>query len=182
MFIALYGPFPQLWSMRFTVPETNRALLGTTTSADSRAHRNAGFIRQASQWHCGCRINPAFRWCCQEAPKRTWESARTEADQPSPPLLVGKSSGRNPEQPSRAKRSRDWEFNSARGGTKRHRLTGFDVHQALDPKTQIGQLNRRLGLGCLVVTEDGATPHPCPLNHGNIQHPTADIQSQGERE
>ena len=38
------------------------------TKADSRANRNAGFIRQVGEWHWGCRINPAFRWWRQEAP------------------------------------------------------------------------------------------------------------------
>ena len=42
--------------------------LGTTTKADSRANWNAGFIRQAGEWYWGCRINPVFRWWCQEAP------------------------------------------------------------------------------------------------------------------
>jgi hypothetical protein len=32
------------------------------------ARRNAGFIRQAGEWHWGCRMNPAFRWWCQDAP------------------------------------------------------------------------------------------------------------------
>jgi hypothetical protein len=45
-----------------------RALLGTTTKAGSHANRNAGFIRQAGEWHWGCRVNPAFRWWCQDAP------------------------------------------------------------------------------------------------------------------
>jgi hypothetical protein len=40
-----------------------RTQLGTTTKAGSHATRNAGFIRQAGEWHWGCRINPAFRWC-----------------------------------------------------------------------------------------------------------------------
>ena len=44
------------------------AHLGTTTKAGSYANRNAGFIRQAGEWHWGCRINPAFRWWCQDAP------------------------------------------------------------------------------------------------------------------
>ena len=47
-----------------------RALLGTTTKADSRANQNAGFTRQAGEWHWGCRINPAFRRWCQDAPDR----------------------------------------------------------------------------------------------------------------
>ena len=38
-----------------------RAHLGTTTKAGSHANRNAGFIRQAGEWHWGCRMNPAFR-------------------------------------------------------------------------------------------------------------------------
>jgi hypothetical protein len=37
--------------------------------AVSRANRNAGFIRQAGEWHWGCRMNPAFRWWCQDAPQ-----------------------------------------------------------------------------------------------------------------
>jgi hypothetical protein len=41
---------------------------GTTTKAGSHANRNAGFIRQAGEWHWGCRINPAFQWWCQDAP------------------------------------------------------------------------------------------------------------------
>ena len=45
------------------------ANLGTTTKAGSHANRNAGFIRQAGEWHWGCRINPAFRWWCQDAPR-----------------------------------------------------------------------------------------------------------------
>jgi len=45
------------------------ANLGTTTKAGSRANRNAGFIRQAGEWHWGCRMNPAFRWWCQDAPQ-----------------------------------------------------------------------------------------------------------------
>jgi len=48
-------------------PETVRALIGTTTKAGSHANRNAGFIRQAGEWHWGCRMNPAFRWWCQDA-------------------------------------------------------------------------------------------------------------------
>jgi len=48
-----------------------RALLGTTTKADSRANQNAGFTRQAGEWHWGCRINPAFRWWCQDASGRS---------------------------------------------------------------------------------------------------------------
>jgi hypothetical protein len=47
---------------------SQRAHLGTTTKAGSHANRNAGFIRQADEWHWGCRINPAFRWWCQDAP------------------------------------------------------------------------------------------------------------------
>ena len=60
------------------------ALLGTTAKADSRVNWNAGFIRQAGEWHWGCRMNPAFRWWCQDAPvpfhndrtvavRKTWE-------------------------------------------------------------------------------------------------------------
>jgi hypothetical protein len=45
-----------------------RAHFGTTTKAASHANRNAGFIRQVGEWHWGCRINPAFRWWCQDAP------------------------------------------------------------------------------------------------------------------
>ena len=44
------------------------ALLGTTTKVGSHANRNAGFIRQAGEWHWGCRMNPALRWWCQVAP------------------------------------------------------------------------------------------------------------------
>ena len=46
----------------------DRAFLDTTSKADSRVNWNAGFIRQAGEWHWGCRMNPAFRWWCQEAP------------------------------------------------------------------------------------------------------------------
>jgi hypothetical protein len=45
-----------------------RAHLGTTTKAGSHANRNAGFIRQVGEWRWGCRMNPAFRWWCQDAP------------------------------------------------------------------------------------------------------------------
>ena len=48
--------------------------LGTTTKAGSHANRNAGFIRQAGEWHWGCRMNPAFRWWCQEAPRLARET------------------------------------------------------------------------------------------------------------
>ncbi len=48
--------------------DMRRAHLGTTTKAGSHANRNAGFIRQAGEWHWGCRMNPAFRWWCQDAP------------------------------------------------------------------------------------------------------------------
>jgi hypothetical protein len=51
------------------VASKERAHLGTTTKAGSHANRNAGFIRQAGEWHWGCRMNPAFRWC-QVAPLR----------------------------------------------------------------------------------------------------------------
>ncbi|MGO8930063.1 MAG: hypothetical protein ACLQU3_24610 [Limisphaerales bacterium] len=51
-----------------TANAQSRAQLGTTTKAGSHANRNAGFIRQAGEWHWGCRINPAFRWWCQDAP------------------------------------------------------------------------------------------------------------------
>jgi hypothetical protein len=42
-------------------------LCGITTKASNHANRNAGFIRQAGEWHWGCRMNPAFRWWCQDA-------------------------------------------------------------------------------------------------------------------
>ncbi|MCX6912970.1 MAG: hypothetical protein NT167_07990, partial [Verrucomicrobia bacterium] len=57
---------PTLRAMRPIRQEA--AHLGTTTKADSRANRNAGFIRQAGEWHWGCRMNPAFHWWCQGAP------------------------------------------------------------------------------------------------------------------
>ena len=63
-----------------------RAYLGTTAEAGSHANRNAGFIRQAGEWHWGCRMNPAFRWWCQEAPGQDgtttvsgWRGARNWA-------------------------------------------------------------------------------------------------------
>ncbi|MEI7940184.1 MAG: hypothetical protein WCK27_26165, partial [Verrucomicrobiota bacterium] len=43
------------------------ALPDTTTKAGGHAKRNAGFIRQAGEPRQGCRMNPAFRWWCQEA-------------------------------------------------------------------------------------------------------------------
>jgi len=46
----------------FAADATVGALLGTTTKADSRDKRNAGFIRQAGNWRWSCRMNPAFRW------------------------------------------------------------------------------------------------------------------------
>jgi len=49
---------------------SQRAHPDTTTKAGSHANRNAGFIRQAGEWHSGCRMNPAFRWWCQDAPRR----------------------------------------------------------------------------------------------------------------
>jgi hypothetical protein len=52
------------------VETRRRAHLGTTTKTGSHANRNAGFIRQAGKWHWGCRMNPAFRWWCQDAPRR----------------------------------------------------------------------------------------------------------------
>lgn len=52
--------------------------LGTTTKAGSHANRNAGFIRQAGEWHWGCRMNPAFRWWCQDAPREA--DAETQQD------------------------------------------------------------------------------------------------------
>ena len=45
-----------------------RAHPDTTTKAGGQANRNAGFIRQAGEPHWGCRMNPAFRWWCQDAP------------------------------------------------------------------------------------------------------------------
>jgi hypothetical protein len=44
-----------------------RAHLGSATKAGSHANRNAGFIRQAGERHWGRRLNPAFRWWCQDA-------------------------------------------------------------------------------------------------------------------
>jgi hypothetical protein len=46
------------------------AHIGTTTKAGRHANRNAGFIRQAGEWHWGCRMNPAFRLRCPDAPAR----------------------------------------------------------------------------------------------------------------
>jgi len=34
-------------------PDAGRGHLGTTTTAGSQADRNAGFIRQAGEWHWG---------------------------------------------------------------------------------------------------------------------------------
>ena len=42
----------------------------TTTKAGGYANRNAGFIRQPQCGSPACRMNPAFRWWCQEAPVR----------------------------------------------------------------------------------------------------------------
>jgi hypothetical protein len=47
-----------------------RAHPDTTTKAGGHANRNAGFIRQAGAPHQGCRMNPAFRWWCQDAPQQ----------------------------------------------------------------------------------------------------------------
>src|ERR1035441_7790416 len=33
-----------------------------------RVNGTAVFIRRAGEWPWGCRINPAFRWWCQDAP------------------------------------------------------------------------------------------------------------------
>ena len=52
------------------MPAEDGAQFGITTKTGSHANRNAGFIRQAGEWHWGCRINPAFRWWCQDAPPR----------------------------------------------------------------------------------------------------------------
>jgi hypothetical protein len=41
----------------------------TTTKAGCHAKRNAGFIRQPQFSSPACRMNPASRWWCQEAPE-----------------------------------------------------------------------------------------------------------------
>jgi len=38
------------------------------------ANWNVGFIRQPGCDSPGCRINSAFRWCCEDAPARTFLS------------------------------------------------------------------------------------------------------------
>jgi hypothetical protein len=48
--------------------EPGGALLVASTTPVEQTKRNAGFIRQAGEWGWGCRMNPAFRWCCQDAP------------------------------------------------------------------------------------------------------------------
>ena len=62
--------------------------------------------------------------------------------------------GCNSQQPGRTERRRDWEFNPVAGGNERDRLAGFHVHHALNPETEIGQVNGRLGLGCLVIDDE----------------------------
>ena len=54
------------------------AHLGTATKAGGHANRNAGFIRQAGEWHSGCRLNPAFRRWCQNMPKTDGPYSLTE--------------------------------------------------------------------------------------------------------
>jgi len=66
--------------MQIRNPKPDRAHPGTTTKAGSYANRNAGFIRQAGEWHWGCRINPAFRWQCQNAPTPTPENRNPNAE------------------------------------------------------------------------------------------------------
>jgi hypothetical protein len=44
----------------------------TATTAGGHANRNAGFIRQRQCGSPTCRMNPAFRWWCQDAPAAWW--------------------------------------------------------------------------------------------------------------
>src|ERR1035441_8357842 len=64
-----------------------RPHLRTTTKAGRHANRNAGFIRQAGEWHWGCRMNPAFRWLCQDAPMDSAVAARAFGAEGSKPFL-----------------------------------------------------------------------------------------------
>jgi hypothetical protein len=41
---------------------------GITTKAGGHANRNAGLIQQPQRGSPACRMNPAFRWWCQDAP------------------------------------------------------------------------------------------------------------------
>jgi hypothetical protein len=80
------SPFPRLRSRStlrfmeslctFSVPAASPLSLScldgthpdTTTKAGGYANRNAGFIRQPQCGSPACRMNPAFRWRCQDAP------------------------------------------------------------------------------------------------------------------
>ena len=61
-----------------------------TTKAGSHANRNAGFIRQAGEWHWGCRMNPAFRWWCQDAPEEPRRLLPPPPSSAELPLLLGR--------------------------------------------------------------------------------------------
>jgi hypothetical protein len=50
--------------------------LDTSATAAEQTNWNAGFIRQAGEWDWGCRMNPAFRWWYQDAPKQDPKRAR----------------------------------------------------------------------------------------------------------
>jgi hypothetical protein len=62
--------------------EPGGAHLDTSTTAARQTNRDAGFIRQAGEWDWGCRMNPAFRWWCQDAP--------SEAEQREHQVLLGR--------------------------------------------------------------------------------------------
>jgi hypothetical protein len=49
--------------------EPGGVYLDTSTTAAEQRNRNAGLIRQAGEWDQGCRMNPAFRGWCQDAPE-----------------------------------------------------------------------------------------------------------------
>ena len=54
------------------------ALPDTNTKAGGHANRNAGFIRQPQRGSPVCRMNPAFRWWCQDTPS-VWVLRRSVA-------------------------------------------------------------------------------------------------------
>ena len=63
------------WRLRRCISSWQRSLeaqglagriLASSATAAEQTNRNAGFIRQAGEWDWGGRMNPAFRWCCQD--------------------------------------------------------------------------------------------------------------------